>query len=131
MKRLLLAILIVLSITACSNTADGSHVNMEEEQAFSTIEIEEIEGYVANGYSVIDVREIDEYEEGHIPGAIHAPLSQIQNNEFSPLAKDEKYVIICRSGNRSVTASEILQENGFDIVNVREGMSSWTGEVEK
>src|SRR5690625_7656183 len=84
MKRLLLAILIVLSITACSNTADGSHVNMEEEQAFSTIEIEEIEGYVANGYSVIDVREIDEYEEGHIPGAIHAPLSQIQNNEFSP-----------------------------------------------
>lgn len=126
--RLFLAIFIIMfTFTACSN----NHDEVTTEAAFDTIEIEQIENHVANNYLVVDVREVDEYEAGHIPNAINAPLSALEVGDFGPLESDEKYVIICQSGNRSVMASNILVDQGFDIINVREGMSSWTGDIEK
>lgn len=137
MKRLLLLLTVVFALAACGNNetqefidTPESDTDIEVSVAYETIDLEDIEDYVANGYIVADVREIDEFESGHIPGAINAPLSGLENGELGPLQEDEQYVIICRSGNRSVTASNILSEIGFDVVNVSEGMSTWTGEVE-
>ncbi|MEG0372247.1 MAG: rhodanese-like domain-containing protein, partial [Clostridium sp.] len=59
------------------------------------------------------------------------PLSSLQEADFTELSKDEKYIIICQSGNRSQTASDILQKEGHTIVNVAQGMSSWTADTEK
>jgi len=126
MKRLLIMITVLLSIAGCSDgTIEGNKTN------YQTIEIEEVEQYIEKGYAVLDVREVEEYHSGHIPRAINLPLSGLEKGEFSSISKDGKYVVICRSGNRSVAASNILTDNGFHVINVKEGMSSWTGDIER
>lgn len=137
MRKFLILLTIVFTLAACSNdTADNlEDVNdpvspSEVSLQYETIDLEAIEEYVADGYIIADVREINEFDEGHIPGAINAPLSDLENNKLGPLQVDEKYVIICRSGNRSIAASNILSSQGYDIVNVSEGMSTWTGDIE-
>ena len=77
----------------------------------------------------IDVSEPNEYETGHINGMINIPLSTLQSDvpEFS---KDTELVLICRSGNRSMQAANILKEVGYsNITNVDGGIQSWQGEV--
>ncbi|MEK4425934.1 rhodanese-like domain-containing protein [Solibacillus sp. FSL K6-1523] len=119
------AMLALFTLAACST------VEEKEDDGYATIQIDEVTQKMEDGYIVLDVREVSEFAEGHIPGALNKPLSGLQANDFSELSKDEKYVIICRSGNRSQTASDILQEEGYSIVNVAQGMSSWTGHVAK
>lgn len=97
---------------------------------YETIEIDQVEAKMEQGYTVLDVREIDEYGEGHIVGAVNKPLSELKVDNLEGLDADEEYVVICKSGNRSKEASEILVGEGYIAVNVSEGMSSWTGDVE-
>ena len=135
MKKLLMMFSTLLVLTACGGNDDtpvtkDAAQSTEVETAYDTIEIDKVMDYVDDGYTVVDVREIDEYESGHIPKAVNAPLSELENDEFTPLEEDEKYIIICQSGNRSVTASNILYDKGYNILNVSEGMSSWTGNIE-
>ncbi|WP_313235289.1 rhodanese-like domain-containing protein [Sporosarcina ureae] len=120
MKKLVWLIATVLLLAACGST----------DKAFETVDLEDIEALQKEGALVMDVREVDEYNEGHIVSAINMPLSQLQNGERADLDKDQKYVIVCRSGSRSQTASEILFEEGYDVINVSEGMSTWLGSVE-
>lgn len=122
MKKWIIAMLTIslLALAACSN----------DSASYETIEINEVEEKLAEGYIVLDVREPDEFAEGHIPSAQNKPLSVLQQDDLNELSKDEKYIIICRSGNRSQTASEILFNEGYEVVNVSAGMSSWTGDVE-
>lgn len=116
---LLLVFLLVL--TACSpKTAEN----------YETIGLGEVEQKAAEGAIVLDVREVDEFAGGHIIGAVNMPLSQIQKGNRENLNAEEGYIVICRSGNRSKEASDILFEEGYDVINVSEGMSSWTGEIE-
>ena len=74
--------------------------------------------------SVIDVREMDEYVDGHVPGAKHIPLSLIpvRNNEMD---KGAKHYVICEAGGRSAQACEFLEHQGFDVVNIAGGTGSW------
>ena len=122
MKKWLLAVIAVsiLALAACSN----------DSASYETIDIDEVEAKMDEGFIVLDVRETDEFAEGHIPSAQNKPLSVLQQDDFSELSKEEKYIIICRSGNRSQTASEILANADYDVVNVSAGMSSWTGAIE-
>lgn len=135
MKKLLLMFSTLLVLTACGDNDESSVQEVEQpvelETSYETIELDDITNYIDEGYTVVDVREIDEYESGHIPNALNAPLSDLENDTFTALETNEKYVIICQSGNRSITASNILSEAGYDIVNVSEGMSTWTGEMEE
>lgn len=122
MKKWLLVVLAVsiLILTACSNDI----------ASYETIDIDEVEAKMKEGFVVLDVREPDEFAAGHIPAAQNKPLSVLQQNDFSELSKEEQYIVICRSGNRSQTASEILVNEGYEVVNVSVGMSSWTGAIE-
>lgn len=73
---------------------------------------------------LIDVREIDEYESGHIAGAINIPLSEFLNR-VSELPNETIY-LICRSGGRSMQACEICVDLGkSDVVNVAGGTLGW------
>ncbi len=75
---------------------------------------------------VIDVREVHEYREGHIEGSILIPLGTLPQRAVE-LHKDEDLIVVCRSGNRSREACEILRGQGFRSVrSLTGGLSSWT-----
>ena len=77
---------------------------------------------------IIDVREIDEYEAGHVPNAKNLPLSTL-GETFVTLEKEQEYYIICQSGGRSARAAEFLSQQGYDVTNVMGGTSSWPCEM--
>jgi len=81
----------------------------------------------SQGALMIDVREPGEYAAGHAPGTQLIPLGQLERR-LSELAahKDKPVVLICRSGNRSGQAQEILAKAGFtQALNVEGGMNAW------
>lgn len=123
MKKLLGFLAVVLFTLGACGTNDTA--------TFETIDIHQIEKKVQDGYKVLDVREFSEYETGHIVGAENKPLTELQKNNLEGLNKEDSYIIICQSGNRSKQASQILVDKGYTLLNVSEGMSSWTGDVEQ
>lgn len=74
--------------------------------------------------TVIDVREVEEFESGHIKGARNIPLSGL-NNRLDEFNQDEEYFLICRSGRRSANACEILENQNINVTNVEGGMLAW------
>lgn len=79
---------------------------------------------------LLDVREEAEYAFAHIPGALSIPLGQLEER-MAYLGKDDKFFIVCRTGNRSDMACRKMAANGFECVtNVIPGMSEWNDEIE-
>ncbi|MBT2286092.1 rhodanese-like domain-containing protein [Paenibacillus polymyxa] len=74
---------------------------------------------------MLDVRESAEWVEGHVEGATHIPLGEIIQR-YSELDSAQKIIIMCRSGNRSGLACELLNEKGYEVVNMTGGLSKWT-----
>lgn len=79
---------------------------------------------LADGSPVIDVRQPDEYEEAHVPGARLVPLGEVPERLAEIPTEGEVYVI-CRSGARSANAVEFLRHQGIDAVNVAGGTLAW------
>lgn len=78
---------------------------------------------------VVDVREPGEFRSGHIPGAISAPLSEL-SRQAPKVNPEAEVVLVCASGNRSVTAYHVLKGKGFQkLLNLSGGMSAWRGKV--
>jgi rhodanese-related sulfurtransferase len=73
---------------------------------------------------VIDVREDDEWVHGHIDGATHIPMGEIPAR-LDELPEGDPLYIACRSGGRSARVAAWLNANGFDAVNIGDGMGSW------
>ncbi len=74
---------------------------------------------------ILDVRELDEYEAGHVADSLLIPVGELASRT-SELPKDAPLYVICRSGNRSKQASEILLKAGFkDVRNVEGGILAW------
>lgn len=75
---------------------------------------------------VIDVRDQNEFDREHIPGAQSIPVSELEERH-KELNKDEDIVVVCnRGGQRSHKAAEILKEKGYEHVEIMEGgMSGW------
>ena len=84
------------------------------------------------GYIILDVRTQEEYDQGHIPGAILIPDTEIKARAEQELPnKDQLLLVYCRSGRRSKLASEALGKLGY--TNIREfgGIIDWPYEVEQ
>ncbi|MFJ7649483.1 rhodanese-like domain-containing protein [Lysinibacillus sp. NPDC097279] len=91
----------------------------------------EVQEALAQGKTLklIDVREVDEVQAGHIPSIIHIPLGLLEFR-MHELNKNESYIMVCRSGARSGRATQFLVSQGFDVTNMVGGMLAWEGEVQ-
>jgi len=75
--------------------------------------------------TLLDVRTIKEYKEGHLQDATLIPLQALEQNlGMIKQDKNKKIIVYCRSGNRSISASRILEKNGFIPLNVKGGIIS-------
>ena len=92
--------------------------------AISEISVDELAEQLATGSRLIDVREPDEFDEGHVPGAVHIPLATVPDNVERFRSEGATYVI-CRSGARSLRACEFLADRGVEVVNVAGGTLAW------
>ena len=79
--------------------------------------------------NLIDVRELEEWESGHIEQARHIPLSEFPARANEVHMVEGEVVLICRSGARSGRVGEFLRLQGFDVTNVSDGMLGWHGPV--
>ncbi len=78
--------------------------------------------------NLIDVREVEEVQAGHIPGIVNIPLGLLEFR-MHELDKKTPYIIVCRSSARSGKATAFLEEQGYDVTNMVGGMLAWEGEI--
>lgn len=88
------------------------------------IDIDEAVRRHAAGTPVIDVREPDEYVEGHVPGAPLMPSGTVADR-VGEVPGEGQVLVICKSGGRSAKAAELLRARGIDAINVAGGTSAW------
>lgn len=78
----------------------------------------------ANGAVVIDVRQPEEYLAGHIPGAVMVPLGEIEGR-IPELPRGREVFVVCKSGNRSLLATDILNRAGRTASSLHGGTDAW------
>jgi len=114
---IVISIILIFGVTSCASPATSTSTNISVEKA------EEI--YSSDGAFFLDVREVDEWNQAHIPGATLIPLGELKQR-LSELPKDQPIVVYCRSGNRSQTGRDILLEAGFESVTSMDGgINDW------
>lgn len=88
----------------------------------------EVEAQLKQGQhlNLLDVREVHEWAEGHIEGAIHMPLTQLLGR-LEELPANQEYIVLCHSGGRSGLACELMEEKGLQVMNMTGGISAWRG----
>ena len=128
MKKLVFLLLAVMMLTACGqdkeNDQGAIYVNITAEEAKQIMDSEE-------GYIILDVRTQEEYDQGHIPGAIVISHEEIEEKAEDVLTdKDQLILVYCRSGRRSKIAAEALVELGYTNIKEFGGIIDWPYEVE-
>lgn len=130
MKRILpLFLLLLLLLTGCGGTAS----NASSESDYQQISQEEAKEMMdTQDVIILDVREQDEYDIGHIPGAVLLPVGTIDEETAAEVIpeKDSTVLVYCRSGNRSKTASSALAELGYTNIYEFGGINTWPYETE-
>ena len=127
MKRihtLILAMLLVLS--GCGGTTmENTYQQITQEEAKDMMDTQEV--------IVLDVREQDEFDTGHIPEAVLLPVGTITKDAAAAVIDDLDTVVLvyCRSGNRSKTASQVLADLGYTNVYEFGGINTWLYDVEE
>ena len=110
--------------TAMSSVEDGYHrISAEEAKSVMDENTDAV---------ILDVREQDEYDSGHIPGAVLLPVGTIDETTAAEVIpeKDSTVLVYCRSGNRSKTASSALADLGYTNIYEFGGINTWPYETE-
>ena len=92
--------------------------------AINEISVDDLAGRLTAGSRLVDVRELVEFDQGHVPGAVHIPLATVPDNVARFRGEGPTFVI-CRSGARSLQACEFLTDRGVDVMNVAGGTLAW------
>ena len=127
-KRFLIALLtftLPLGCVGCSGGGSASYDQISGAEAKALMDSE-------SGYVIIDARTQEEYDQGHIPGAILIPEYEIADRaEKELLDKDQLILVYCRSGRRSKIAAEELVKLGYTNVKEFGGIIDWKYEIVK
>ena len=134
MKKLMciIAVLLCILLGACGNDTDNT--NEGENAMYEQITAEEAKKIMDSSeeHIILDVREQDEFDAGHIPGAILLPYTEIENKaEVMIPDKDKQILVYCRSGRRSKIAAEALARLGYTNIKEFGGIIDWPYEVGK
>jgi rhodanese-related sulfurtransferase len=128
MKKLIFILLAALLLSACvqekDNDREAIYMNITAQEAKEIMDTQE-------GYIILDVREQDEFDQGHIPGAILIPYTQIDFKAEDMLPDlDQLILVYCRSGRRSKIAAEALVDLGYTNIKEFGGILDWPYEIE-
>jgi phage shock protein E len=105
--------------TVDENNREGSYMNVTPEKAKEIMDSE-------TGYIILDVRQRNEYEAGHIKGAILIPDNEIEKRAETELTdKNQAILVYCRSGRRSAKAADLLAKLGYTNVINFGGILDW------
>lgn len=121
----LLIFSVAMLLSGCGETTQENHYQqISQEQAKEMMDTQEV--------IILDVREQDEYERGHIPNAQLLPVNLITETTAGDIIpeKDSIVLVYCRSGNRSKTASQTLADIGYTNIYEFGGINTWSYEVE-
>ena len=129
MKKVLLCAVMALALFAgCTpkeiQSGEAVYVNITAQEAKKIMDTQ-------TGYVILDTRTQEEYDEGHIPGAIVISHDEILQKAESVLTdKDQLILVYCRSGRRSKLAAEDLVKLGYTNIKEFGGIIDWPYEVE-
>ena len=134
MRRFLaLALVLVLCLTGC-NAGISKESATTVMTGYKQINQDEAKAMMArdDGHIIVDVRRQDEYDAGHIPGAILIPNESIDKERPKELPDLNQIILVyCRSGRRSKEASEKLAKMGYTNIYEFGGIITWPGETTK
>ena len=124
MKRMIPLLLSLLLLTGCGEDSADGYQQISQEEAKAMMDTQVV--------IILDVREQDESDSGHIPGAVLLPVGTIDETTAAEVIpeKDSTVLVYCRSGNRSKTASAALAELGYTNIYEFGGFNTWPYETE-
>lgn len=127
MKRIFSLLLsMLLFFAGCGGSAvENTYQQITQEEAKTMMDTQEV--------IILDVREQDEFDTGHIPGAVLLSVGTITEDTAATVIPelDSVVLVYCRSGNRSKKASQALAGLGYTAVFEFGGISTWPYEVEQ
>lgn len=129
LKRILPLLLVLVIMLAGCGKSDADAPNNTYEKITMSEGLARMKS--DENYILLDVRRADEFEAGHIPGAVNLPNEEIGTEEIPSLPdKTQTIYIYCRSGNRSKQAADKLLALGYTNIIEFGGIIDYTGELE-
>jgi len=99
-------------------------LGVSDPEEIPVVDVTVLSGLVVDGVRLVDVRQPDEYAEGHVPGAVLIPLADVPER-VDEFGGDGPVYVVCRSGGRSASAVTFLRAQGLDAINVAGGTMAW------
>jgi rhodanese-related sulfurtransferase len=101
-------------------------MNDMDEAQVAQAQIADVPSTFDESVILLDVREDDEWQRGHAPGAKHIPMGQVPSR-IGEIDTNAKLFVVCHLGGRSQRVAQYLARNGYTPVNVSGGMEAWAG----
>jgi rhodanese-related sulfurtransferase len=106
----------------------AAQIFAEAKERITQVTPQEVRDAVGRGEDValIDVREPNEWNLGHLPGAVHIPRGVLESGIETRVPRERRVVLYCASGNRSALAAEMLEQMGYtDVASMSGGFRGW------
>lgn len=132
MRRCGFLVLLLISMLVGCSASEQATETISPPQSYYQISQDEAQKMMEqdDGHVIVDVRRQDEYDAGHIPGAVLIPNEDIDAKPPAELPDLNQVILIyCRSGNRSKQAAQKLFDMGYTNIYEFGGINTWTGEI--